>query len=199
MRELNLGSIGYLAFRLAPFILVSFFVLSSMFRQDIKGLIYVVGLIIAGFCTTAVGNLFPQKFTKTDVDAQLCNVFSLTNTGPISRIPLNLTVLGYTFCYLLYIIMTYNLAIQNMPTIILFIVLIISEFVWAAKHECAGTFPLLISFIVGSSIGILWAYVIDSSKIVKIQYFNGLATSDICSAPARKTFRCQTKQTSKNK
>ena len=50
MRELNLGSIGYLTFRLAPFILVSFFVLSSMFRQDIKGLIYVVGLIIAGFC-----------------------------------------------------------------------------------------------------------------------------------------------------
>jgi hypothetical protein len=37
---LNLTKIFYTAYRLFPFILVSFFTLSSLLNQDIKGIIY---------------------------------------------------------------------------------------------------------------------------------------------------------------
>ena len=47
--ELNLVTLIYLFFRLAPFISVCYFSLGSIFNQDIKGLIYLVGLLVALF------------------------------------------------------------------------------------------------------------------------------------------------------
>lgn len=48
--EVNLLSISYLFFRLAPFIIVCFFVLNSVFNQDLRGLIYLCGLMILIAC-----------------------------------------------------------------------------------------------------------------------------------------------------
>jgi hypothetical protein len=44
--EVNLLSISYLFFRLAPFIIVCFFTLNSIFNQDLRGIIYLCGLLI---------------------------------------------------------------------------------------------------------------------------------------------------------
>jgi len=44
--EVNLLSISYLFFRLAPFIIVCFFTLNSLFNQDLRGIIYLCGLLI---------------------------------------------------------------------------------------------------------------------------------------------------------
>ena len=55
--ELNIITIIYLFFRLAPFIIVCFFSLQSIFNQDLKGFIYLVGLLIACFVSTMIGSL----------------------------------------------------------------------------------------------------------------------------------------------
>ena len=44
--EVNLLSISYLFFRLAPFLIVCFFTLNSLFNQDLRGIIYLCGLLI---------------------------------------------------------------------------------------------------------------------------------------------------------
>ena len=44
--EVNILSISYLFFRLAPFIIVCFFTLNSIFNQDLRGIIYLCGLLI---------------------------------------------------------------------------------------------------------------------------------------------------------
>ena len=44
--EANLFTIAYLFFRLSPFIIACFFSISSIFNNDMKGLIYLVGLIL---------------------------------------------------------------------------------------------------------------------------------------------------------
>ena len=188
-RSLDLAPIGYITFRLAPFILVSFFVISSIFRQDIKGLIYLMGLVLACFCTALFGNLFPMNITKSDIDIRKCNVFTLTKAGPLSKIPLSQTVFGYTFAYLLYVIITYNLAIQTMPTLILLPVLILADFVWNAHNDCAGVFPMTVALIVGCLVGWFWSYVIDSTKLVKLQYFDGLGSTQMCARPANPKFK----------
>jgi hypothetical protein len=58
--EVNLLSISYLFFRLAPFIIVCFFTLNSLFNQDLRGIIYLCGLLIliaTVILTTPVGVL----------------------------------------------------------------------------------------------------------------------------------------------
>ena len=44
--EVNLLSISYLFFRLAPFIIVCFFTMNSLFNQDLRGIVYLCGLLI---------------------------------------------------------------------------------------------------------------------------------------------------------
>ena len=47
--DLNLISIIYLFFRLAPFIIVCFFTLNSVINQDLRGLMYLCGLLLLLF------------------------------------------------------------------------------------------------------------------------------------------------------
>ena len=47
--DLNLINILYLFFRMAPFVIVSYFSLQSILNQDLKGLIYLIGLIVTSF------------------------------------------------------------------------------------------------------------------------------------------------------
>ena len=52
--ELNIISIFYLFFRLAPFIITAYFALQSIFNQDLKGVIFLIGLLITSFVTIII-------------------------------------------------------------------------------------------------------------------------------------------------
>jgi len=191
--ELNLTNIFYTAYRLAPFILVSFFTLSSILNQDLKGIIYLAGLLIACFFSVIVGkaNVFDKESGVTI--PTICNAFALTNEGPFSRLPLSMTIFTYTFGYLLYIIGLYGLAKDNITTIILFSLLIISEWIWNIFFTCNSHIRLIGAFLVGSIIGVSWSAIIASTKQVNLQYFNGISNKEVCSLNKNVKFRCKPK------
>jgi hypothetical protein len=101
--ELNLFTISYLFLRLAPFIIVCYFALGSIFNQDIKGLVYLVGLLLSCFATFIVGQTIPISFsigsdpinplTRKNV-MPVCNLLTVGKDGSFSRIPL-----GYQYCH----------------------------------------------------------------------------------------------------
>ena len=59
--ELTGSNIYYLTYLFAPFILVSFFLLNSIINLDIKGLVYLIGLIITLTVSIFIGNALLQK------------------------------------------------------------------------------------------------------------------------------------------
>lgn len=190
--EFNLISFLYLFFRLAPFIIVSSFTLNSVLNLDLKGLIYLVGILFACFVTTMVSSAFPFSSSSA-----VCNMFTLTGTGqPISSIPLGQVVLSYTFAYLITIIITYNdkedsMVKKNVATFIIFPALILADFFWSLKNGCSSFQNLCIAFIIGGGIGALWATVLDKSKMFEMQYFNGISNREVCNRPAKNIFRCK--------
>lgn len=196
--ELNIITIFYLFFRLAPFIIVCFFSLQSVFNQDFKGIIYLVGLIFACFFTVLVGS-FPgfQIFTSEygenmpSTVKQVCRFIELSSGGPISNLPLGQTVLAYTFIYLVFVIVKYNLIMQNIPTLVIFPVLIIGDMVWNVSNSCSNIVLLFLSLILGGGVGALWAYIIDSTGKVDLQIFNGISSQSVCSRPSKQIFRCK--------
>ena len=187
---INFNFILYTAFRLAPFILVSFFSLSSLLNQDLKGIIYLAGLLIACFVSVLVGNQLPSHVIA-DKNTLVCNVLTLTENGRISKVPLSMTVFCYTFFYLVYIIARYKLANQNIPTLIVFPLLIIGEYVWNMNYGCSGNIGLLAAFGIGSIIGTVWSIIIDYTKMSELQYFNGITNNAVCSRPSKQIFRCK--------
>jgi hypothetical protein len=191
---ININFILYTAFRLAPFILVSFFSLSSLLNQDLKGIIYLAGLLLACFLAVLVGN--NDAFKSENADDMICNVLTLSDTGRMSNIPLSMTVFCYTFFYLVYIIGKYKLANQNIPTLIVFPLLIIGEYIWNMNYKCANNYSLLAAFAIGSCIGAGWSAIIDSTKISELQYFNGISNAAVCSRPSKQLFKCTKRSSS---
>ena len=124
--ELNLINILYMFIRLAPFIIVSYFTLQSIFNQDLKGVMYLLGLLLASFATVMVASILPDATSDENAPTQIkysiakCSQLTLGNGGPISKLPLSQTVFGYTLSYLSYFIGVNNLQTQNIATYILF-------------------------------------------------------------------------------
>ena len=158
--ELNLVTLIYLFFRLAPFIIVCYFSLGSIFNQDIKGLIYLVGLLFACFATFLVGQTIPIAYSSgTDEGgimakavAPVCNMLTIGKDGSFSKIPLGISILTYTLIYLVYIIVSNNLEMTNLPTLIFFPILIIGDLIWNLRNECYAPFGIILSISVGALI-----------------------------------------------
>jgi hypothetical protein len=196
--KLNIISIVYLFFRFAPFIIVSYFALQSIFNQDIKGVIYLVGLLIAATVTILLGNMIPNTNdgangipVESAFAKMKCNQLTLGADGPISKLPLSQTVFGYTIAYLSYFISINNLQAQNIPTFIVFPILIIADMFWNTSNGCSTTILLISGLIVGLIFGTLWAMIIDSTGAVNLSYFSGISNKDVCSRPTKSLYKCR--------
>lgn len=188
--DLNIINLIYLFFRLAPFIIVSYFALQSIFNQDFKGLIYLVGLLMASVTTIVVGNVIPKQDVPVLNQAK-CNMLTLGANEPLSRLPLSQTVFGYTLAYLSYFIGVNNLQSQNIATFVIFPVIVIADFMWSTSNSCASPEYLLTALIIGGLVGVLWAMIIDSTKIADFTYFSGINNKDVCTQPSRSMYRCR--------
>ena len=191
--DLNIISFTYLFLRLAPFILVCFFSLASIFNQDFKGLVYLIGLIFSCFTSIMIGNVSGIE-QNANVDG-ICNLITINGAEKISVLPLSQTVFGYTFFYLLYFILLPdpNLVMQNIPTLVFFPFLITFDAVWNITNSCENPLNLIVSLIIGSCCGALWGYIIQKTNSKSLQYFVNDLNNEQClsiTKNAKQTFRC---------
>lgn len=200
--QFNIVNLLYLFFRMAPFIIVSYFTLQSVFNQDLKGLIYLVGLLVASVVTILIGNILPQEdksLISNDKNLRLsnakCNQLTLGADQPISRLPLSQTVFGYTLAYLSYFISVNSLQTQNIPMFIIFPIVILADIFWNVNNGCSSNIMLLSALILGGLVGALWAMIIDSTKMANLAYFSGISNKDVCSQPSKSMYRCRTVST----
>jgi hypothetical protein len=192
--DLNIITIIYLFFRLAPFIIVSYFSISAVFNQDIKGAIYLAGVIMSSVLTIFIGNTLTDEYVEVVTKQPVCNMLTLGSTGSYSKIPLGASVMSYTLIYLVFVIVKYNMIMYNLPTLILLPALILGDFIWNIKNECFTPIGILVSIIVGGGFGALWAYIIDSINQPKLQYFNVGSDKTVCQRPSKQLFKCTFKQ-----
>lgn len=201
--ELNLVTLSYLFFRLAPFIIVSYFSLSSIFNQDLKGLIYLVGLLLSTFVTIIVGNTLPISFTiGSDMEGidtprtvnGVCNMITIGKDGSFSRIPLGLSMLTYTFIYLLYIIVVNKIEMSNLPTLILLPLLIVGDLIWNITNDCYKLFGLALSILCGALMGWAWASIVNSFKRPQLFFLNVGGDKTVCHRPSKQLFKCTFKK-----
>lgn len=186
--DINILTLTYLFLRLSPFVIVCFFSLASLFNQDFKGMIYLFGLIFACFITIMFGNIIP--LSSTTLPNEICNLITIGGNPAYSKLPLGQCILGYTFAYLMFIIVKYNYVLQNIPTVVFFPLIILIDIIWNLTNSCYQIPHLLLSLGIGGSIGILWAYILDNSKLTHLQYFNKVSGKEECSRPSKSTFKC---------
>jgi hypothetical protein len=205
--SLNIIKVLYLAFRLGPLIIVSFFTLETLIKFNFKGIIYLAGLLFA--CLFAImSNVLAFNVDNINMNSE-CNIITLGDTA-ISKIPLSIIVFSYTFFYLLIFIFNsaslttrgilgkktmkrenINIALRNnIPTLIIFPLLIILEIFWLNSYECNHPLNIIISLFLGSVVGVIWAIMITSFNVPSLQYFNSTGGNDVCSIPKKTKYKC---------
>lgn len=190
--DLNFIGIGYLFLRLAPFVLASFFTLASIFNQDWKGVIYLVGLLFSSFITVLSSKLpWISSLQAPQNRPGICNILSFSNSDILSDLPLSISAISYTFAYLLFFIIIYKNGKENIPTLVFFPLLIIFDLIWNFTTGCYSFFQLIISITIGTAIGVLWAYILSTTNSPHLTYFNTLSTKEVCSVASKQTFKCK--------
>lgn len=220
--NVNISNILYIAFRLAPFIIVCFFTLESFLNWNIKGVVYLCGLLVACVVTVFASNAFGNGSTPdSDVDNNICNSISLGQGGSLlSKLPLSTAVFSYTFFYLFTFIFNLarqssysakkpigknnafnkkgvlqNILVQNLPTLILFPLLLVIDAIWNMMNGCSPWYNILVSTAISGAIGVAWASVIASTGNPGLMYLSS-SMGDVCSKPTETMFRCRTRNAS---
>jgi hypothetical protein len=188
--EVNIITIFYLFIALAPFILVCFFSLASLFNQDFKGLVYLIGLCFAFGVNILLSVLAPANIISAPDINNTCHSVTIGHFSGLTKLPFSQTIFGYTFAYLFYNIYVNKFILLNIPTMVFFPIIIVSDMWWNINHSCFGLLPLVMSLIVGGLSGGLWAYIVDSNASSSLKYFNNAKTYEVCSQPSKQTFKC---------
>ena len=200
--EFNPFSILYLSFRMAPFIVVSFFVLSALLNPDVRGIIYLGGLLICCTVIMGLGSFMPNpqpSNLKVDSDSTLvCNLLTLSENGRVSKLPLSSAVFGFTTGYFAWPIIKQKSAIRNVPTLILFPLLCILDGIWNVSNGCVvkdNAFLSVLGVLMGSigvsfALGIGWAAMISKKKRYDLLYMNGISSQQTCTLARERKMIC---------
>ena len=186
-------SILYLAYRVAPLMIVMYFIFASVINQDFKGLIYLIGLIFTCAMVHFLGSIVPADFILRDIDVNspVCNSFSIGQDGYYSnKFPFSIVVFSFTFFYIFYVILQYGLLMSNIPFICIFPALIVFDIFWNKIYRCANFIGMAISLILAGGLGLVYSMLIEMSGLTNLMYMTGGVNNETCQMAAQTQFKC---------
>ena len=184
---------NFLSF-MTPFLLVFFLVMVSVFNMDIKGIIYLGGLLM-----TSIINIFFMNIIKSD---------SINNRNPLCgklNIPfmigssaddrydtpsINAVILSFTMAYLL-LPMIFNKQINYVIIITLVSLFIIDTFS-QTSNNCTKPTGTMLGSLLGFILGSIYYTVLYHSGNKKLLYFEEFQSNNIlCKRPRKQQFKCR--------
>lgn len=171
---------------IAPYSLIFFFVLLSIFNTNIKGLIYLIGLIIMLFFS----NIVDMYIDKNDdgTNDVICNAFALSPFLSKS-LPFGILVYTYTFTYLF--IPMIETGMINYPILMFLIIILGTDFVIQNSGSCYRLPAIMFSIILGLVSGIGWSLFITYVSPSSTYHTDYLSDKQVCSMPSKQKFKCK--------
>lgn len=182
----DLTSLMYLLYRLTPYLFILYFAIGSIINSEIKGFIYLVGAFLSYFISSFLLKYFKYSKNKS-VQCLTMNVDGLV-------VPLSMFIISYTFGYLLYPIVKYDVIITNIMALIFFPIIILLDLYWNYSFECYSILQLIATIILSGGLGTLWSYILDTLNLRGLIYFNVGTNSEMCKRPSRQKMKCTTYQ-----
>ena len=196
---MDLSKYFLLFFKLLPFIIVCYFILFSLFFFDLKGIIYLTGLLITCLISIIIGKIGGVEYNNNNND-DACNLLDLTtgnNNEPLSPIALNIVSLAFLLGYYTTILSKHQNKKSNYRftnnafSYIILLGVILTYFYWYySMSKCSDWNSAMAPIIIGGIGGALWSIFIMETNISQLQYFNGISSAEVCSMPTKKMYRC---------
>jgi len=186
--DITLPNIFYFISSISPLLLSFFLVMASIFNQNLKGIVYLAGILLATVINTIV--LYIIRNEKTIDAAPTCNLVNLPFNMSKYNVPsLNSSLIAFTMAYL---IMPMQFSNNMNYSIISFLIgLFLMDGVNKILNKCTNTTGVILGLFVGGTLGLLWYSIFHATGYDSLLYFNELTSNKVyCDRPKKQTFKC---------
>lgn len=186
--QLTLSNMLQLFSAMSPLLLGFFLVMSSLFNQNLKGIVYLAGVLIA-----SVINIFLMNQIGSEVSPNAALSCNLVNFFPVltkydSPAPTSLFI-AFTIAYLV-LPMYYNSQI-NYVVLAALLCLLSLDAVTKISNNCTKSGGTILGTLVGFVLGAAWYTLFHVSGYDSLLYFDELQSNKVmCSKPSKQTFKC---------
>ena len=185
--ELTLTNIFQLFSFLAPTLIVFFLFMSSLFNHNVKGIIYIAGILLALISNIVFMNLIGSK--KDDDEAFSCNMFDLPAILSYNSPYPSTLMLAFTISYLI-LPMKYNNQ-MNYSVLVFLMCLLGLDMITKTQNKCTTIPGAILGALVGFLMGAIWYVIFHVTGYDSLLYFDELRSDNVqCSIPTKQTFKC---------
>lgn len=172
---------------ISPTLLIFFLFLSSLFNQNLKGLVYIAGILIASVINIIFMNLIGSG--RDDNESFSCSLFDIPNVSQYnSPYPTSL-IIAFTLAYLS-LPMKYNNQ-MNYVVLIFLLCLLGIDVLTKVQNKCTTYAGSVLGALVGFLLGSIWYVLFYSLGYSSLLYFDELRSDNVqCSMPTKQTFKC---------
>lgn len=173
---------------LSPILVVFFIVMSSLFNQDLKGLVYLAGILIASMINIFLMNQIQSEYNPNAGD--FCSLVDIPIFGTLydSPAPSSVTI-AFTAAYLI-VPMIFN-SQMNYIIMAFFLILFGIDGFYKTSANCTKTSGVILGGLTGFFLGLGWFILFHSTGYDSLLYFNDFQSNNVmCSKPSKQSFKC---------
>lgn len=185
--QLTFSNIMQLFSAISPLLLGFFLVMASLFNQDIKGLVYLGGVLLASIINIFLMNQIGSK--RNPNESMSCNIVDIPYLTMYNSPAPSSLFIAFTIAYLI-LPMKYN---NQMNYVVLASLLCLYglDAVTKIMNKCTTTGGSILGGLVGFILGASWFSVFHYSGYDSLLYFDELTSNKVtCSRPSKQTFKC---------
>lgn len=201
---LEIGNFFEFLSYISPFLVGFLMIMISFMNRNIKGLVYLGGVLLVAIVNVFLQNIAAAKgFVIPNPQGKvngICNVFlfsgSSINANLASIPPFNSVFLAFTLAY------TY-LPLRGVDDAnYLFFGFLLSLFMLdgfvKVNRSCTTPIGVLLGGIIGYIFGSLFYGIVENAGLEKLLYFSEMSSSkEVCSRPTKQRFKCEVYQNGK--
>lgn len=171
---------------LSPVLISFFFLGASAINQNIKGLIYMGGILFAYFINIGLQNIL--SIERSNDASYICGIYDLGMTSNVSTPNWTSVFIMFTFAYV-FLPMSYANNI-NPFAIVSLLAIFAADAVTTVTNKCSGFMGVALGGLFGLLLGGLWYAALKMTGNSKLLYFEEVSDGDTCSRSKQQTLKC---------
>lgn len=193
---MGLSDLLFITYRILPFIMISFLVITSLFMGDLSAFLVLVGVLLSSIITVIVSK---SDYIKNELSAssdllQKCNLITFDG-HVLSNLPLSTHIYAFLSAYFIYVT-SFHRIIGVMQNGMLIGTLLIILFIdmWFNYNNCVKSGLIAVPLLIGGFCGWLWPQIIGrKSHMIPNSTAGGKCS--ISSDKSNTKFQCRMKRT----
>jgi hypothetical protein len=172
----------------SPLLLGFFLIMGSVFNQNLKGVIYLGGVLIASVINLLISNMIGKTTNTAEPDS--CNLINFPFINNNYSCPaFNTMFISFTLAYLV-LPMIYNSKINYVVLSTLLLLLLVDGITRLIKG-CNDFIDLTTGMVIGLLLGGAQFSIMHYTKHDDLLYYDDLLSNNVvCERPKKQTFKC---------